>query len=350
MHDVKTPDNLPDTGYDRGRMFVLCEGLFNSNNSTLACIDYDAQILYRDFFNDFGNNKRGLGDTANDMKIHNNQLWIIVNISSQIEILDILTGKSIHQIPMFSDEKGEQLTRQPRSIVFHNNKAYVCCFDGTVFRINTFTFEIEDVVKCGRNPDGITVANNKLYVSNSGGLDANQGLSYDNTVSVIDIETFQEVKKIEVGMNPHKINSDSQGNVYLVARGNNADIKARFQRIDSNTDELADSFDEVAAVNFVILNDTAYMYNFDYQYETYWIKTFDCIEKKIIREQFISDDTKFDKPFGIYAHPLTGDVFISDAKTYDRYGTVYCFNREGKLRYKIEEIGLNPNNFLFVDL
>ena len=350
MRDAETPNALPDTAYDWGRMFVLCEGLFNSNNSTLACIDYDAQTLYRDFFNELGGNKRGLGDTANDMQLFNNQLWIVVNISSQIEVLDILSGKSIRQIPLFSEENGTKTARQPRNIVFHDNKAYVCSFDGTVTRINTQTFEVEATVECGRNPDGIALANGKLYVSNSGGLDANQGLSYDNTVSVIDIDTFREIKKIETGMNPHKIHADSQGDVYVVARGNNFDIKARFQRIDSQTDELAESFDDLAAVNFVIRNDTAYMYNFDYEHESYWVKSFDCINENVISEQFISDETVFDKPFGIYAHPITGDVFVSDAKTYDRYGTIFCFDRQGKLRYKIEEIGLNPNSFLFVEM
>ena len=349
MSDVENPAKMPNTGSDSGRMFVLCEGLFNSNNSTLACIDYNSQTFYADFFKEYGNNRRGLGDTANDMKIHNGQIWIVVNISSQIEVVNALTGKSVRQIPLFN-EKNEP--RQPRNIIFHNNKAYVCSFDGTVIEINTQTFTEERIVTCGRNPDGITAANNKLYVANSGGLDAanGSGLSYDNTVSVIDLDTFTEIKKIEVGINPQRIAADSEGDIYVVSRGNNANIKARFQRIDSNTDELAESFDDIAAVNFSILNDTAYIYNFDYTNETYWIKTFDCINEKIILEQFIADDTKLDRPFGIYPHPLTGDLFIGDAKTYIDFGTIYCFNRAGKLRYKIEQIGQNPNNFLFYDI
>lgn len=349
MKDVPPPTGLPDTGYDTGRMFVLCEGLFNSNNSTLACIDYDAQVLYPDFFNEYGNNSRGLGDTANDMALYEGRLWIVVCVSSQIEVLDVLTGKSVRQIPLFAETNDGRQGRQPRYITFHEGKAYVCSFDGTVVRIDTHTYEVEAVTTCGRNPDGIAVANGKLYVSNSGGLDGSAGMPYDETVSVIDLVSFREVKRIEVGMNPHHIQADSEGDVYVVARGNNADLKARFVRIDSEADTVAQSFDDLAAVNFVIRNDTAYMYNFDYQYETYWIKTFDCREEKVISEQFVTDGTTFSKPFGIYVHPLTGNVFISDAKTYDRNGDVFCFDRRGRLRYKIEEIGLNPNSFLWVD-
>ncbi|WP_163629454.1 YncE family protein [Paludibacter sp. 221] len=351
MHDTDNPAELPDTGNDWGRMFVLCEGLFNYNNSKLACIDYDVHTLYPDFFKEVGKNNRDLGDTANDMKLFNNQLWIVVNISSQIEVIDASTGKSIRQIPMFGEENGTKTARQPRNIVFHQDKAYVCSFDGTVSRIDTKTFEVEATVLCGRNPDGITVANNKLYVSNSGGLDATagNGLYYDNTVSVIDIESFQHIKKIEVGINPHHIVADSEGDVYVVSRGNNANIKAILHRINSNTDELAESFPDLSAVNLTIHNDTAYMYNFDYEHETYWIKTFDCGSEKVVSEQFISDGTTLKKPFGIYVHPFTGDVFLSDARNYMEDGDVFCFSKEGKLRYTIEQIGLNPNTFVFSD-
>lgn len=350
MRDVLPPTELPDTGRDEGRMFVLCEGLFNSNNSTLACVDYDARVLYPDFFNEYGRNNRGLGDTANDMQLHEGLLWVVVCVSSQVEVIDARTGRSVRQVPLFAElEDGRRVGRQPRNIAFHGGKAYVCSFDGTVSRIDTGTFEVEAVASCGRNPDGIAVANGKLYVSNSGGLDGSAGLPFDHTVSVVDIATFREVKRIEVGMNPHHIHADSEGDVYVVARGDNAGVKARFQRIDSRTDEVAESFDGLAAVNFVISNDTAYMYNFDYVYETYWVKTFDCKEERVVSGQFVTDGTTFGKPFGIYAHPATGDVFISDAKTYDRNGDLYCFDRSGKLRYKIEEIGLNPNTFLWVE-
>lgn len=349
MRDFENPAELPDTGNDWGRIYVLCEGLFNKNNSTLACIDYDAHTLYRNFFGETAGNKRGLGDTANDLQRYNNELWIVVCTSSQVEVIDISTGKSIKQIPFFSNENGQKIARQPRYITFHGGKAYVCSFDGTVSRINTQTYEVEATTRCGRNPDGIAVANNKLYVSNSGGLDIQSpsGLTYDNTISVVDLNTFKEIKKIEVGINPHKIAADSQGDVYVVSRGNHANIKAKFHRLDSKTDELVETFDKLDVVNFVIQNDIAYMYNFDITNNSYWIKTFDCKTEEILSEHFIADATDLIRPYAIYAHPLSNDVFISDVKDYTTQGDIFCFSGEGKLRYKIEEIGLNPNTFLF---
>jgi YVTN family beta-propeller protein len=291
-----------------------------------------------DFFSDI--NGRGLGDTANDMKIHGNCLWIVVNVSSQVEVVDLKTGISIRRIPIFN-EKGK--ARQPRFITFEGNKAYVCSFDGTVTRIDIDNLTVDGVVSCGRNPDGITVANSKLYVSNSGGLDQP---NYDNTVSVIDLNTFTEIKKITVGVNPYKMETDNEGDVYVVSRGNNSDFKASWSRINSQTDEVAQTFENIQAINFTIRNDTAYLYNFDFIRNSYWIKTFNCKTEQLISDNFITDSTVLERPFGIYVHPTNGNVYLTDARTYTEKGDLLCFNGNGKLVYKLVSIGLNPNTIV----
>lgn len=340
MYEVPTPKNLPETPGETGRMYILSEGLFNMNNSTLSYLDFGNNTIENDYFT--LRNNRGLGDTANDMKRYGSKLWIVVNVSSQVEVLDIKSGISIRRIPFF-DEEGK--SRQPRFITFHGSKAYVCSFDGTVARIDTTSMKIEALAVCGRNPDGIAVANGKLYVSNSGGLDIPD---YDNTVSVVDLNSFSETKKITVGLNPFKIEADSEGDLYVVSRGNNGNKKASFSRINSQTDEVKQTFDNLPVVNFTIRNDTAYLYNFDFITNNYWIKTFDCKTEQIISDNFISDSTMLERPFGIYVHPSNGNVYLTDARSYTVKGDLLCFNREGKLLYKIESVGLNPNNVIAV--
>lgn len=341
MKDVPTPDYLPDTKEETGKMYILSEGLFNMNNSTLGCINFESKTIDYDFFALLNN--RGLGDTSNDMKLYGSKLWIVVNVSSQLEVMDAKSGISIRRIP-FLDTNGD--VRQPRYITFYKNKAYVCSFDGTVARIDTSSLIIEAVTTCGRNPDGIAVANGKLYVSNSGGLDIP---NYDKTVSVIDLNTFSEIKKITVGLNPYKMEADSQGDVYVVSRGNNGNIKASWCRIDSKTDEIAETFSNLPVVNFIIRNDTAYLYNYDFTTDNYWVKTFDCKTEQIISDNFISDATILERPFGIYVHPTNGNVYLTDALTYTVKGNLLCFDKNGKLKYKIEGVGLNPNTVLITN-
>jgi hypothetical protein len=322
-------------------VYVLSEGLFNSNNSTLAYYDFDTQTLTSDQF--LVANKRGLGDTANDMKLYGSKLYIVVNVSSQIEVVDVSTGKSLKRIPMFNDAG---IARQPRYIDFAGGNAYVCSFDGTLARIDTTNLSITGITQCGRNPDGLCIANGKIYVSNSGGLDFP---NYDNTVSVVPISTFKETKKITVSSNPSKIEADSQGDVYVVSRGDNfGNPPYKFQKISSVTDELVHTFDDIQALNFAINNDTAYIYNYDFSNQSCWVKVFDCIEEKIISDNFITDGTELATPYGVDVNPVNGDVYLTDAKSYVIWGDVLCFDRNGKLKFRLQSIGLNPNKTIFV--
>ena len=339
MEDKIPNGNLIQTGETSG-ILVLSEGLFNMNNSTLAKFNFDSNEFFPDYFSTV--NKRGLGDTAGDMARYGSKLYIMVNISSQIEIIDINTGKSLKQIPMF-DDKG--MARQPRHIAFYGGKAYVCSFDGTVAKIDTTTLKIENYVNAGLNPDGICVANDKLYVSNSGGLNYP---AYDKTVSVIDISTFREIKKINVGINPGTIHSDNEGDVYVVTRGNYGSEEYKFQRISSVTDSLIDSYNDIKALGFTIHNDTAYIYNYDFSSTNSWIKVFDCKHEKLISEQFITDGTLIKTPYSIEVNPTNGDVYISDAFQFTILGDVLCFDRNGKLKFRLKEIGLNPNKIIFI--
>lgn len=329
----------PETG--TAEIYVLNEGLFNLNNSTLMRYSFSNGTQTPDYFKKI--NKRGLGDTANDMAIYGSKLYVVVNVSSQIEVIDLKTGTSLKQIGMLT-ENGS--SRQPRYITFFENKAYVCSFDGTVARIDTTSLAIEALTQVGRNPDGLCVQNNKLYVSNSGGLD---NPNYDNTVSVIDIASFKEIKKIIVGSNPGKILADKYGDVYVVTRGNLQHGDYKLLRIDSNQDKVVESFN-FAVLNFAINDDYAYMYNYDYSSGESSIKVFNIKTELIERENFITDGTSITTPYGININPYNGNIYITDAYDYKVTGDLLCFSPQGRLQFKLKNIGLNPNTVAFSDV
>jgi YVTN family beta-propeller protein len=340
--DMEDKDRKPNTVNEASvsGIYVLSEGLMNMNNSVLGYYDFETKTFNPDMF--LSVNKRGLGDTANDMELYGSKLYVVVNVSSQIEILDAVSGKSLKQIPMF-DNSG--VARQPRYVDFVEGCAYVTSFDGSLARIDTASLKITGSIQCGRNPDGLCVSNGKIYVSNSGGLDFP---NYDNTVSVVDIKTFKEIKRITVGTNPGKIKADSEGDIYVVSRGNYGSSPYKFQKISSKTDEVVKTFDDIQALNFTISNDTAYIYNYDFQTMNCWVKVFDCKKEEIVSDHFISDGTTITTPYGIDTNPVNGDVYLTDAKSYVTWGDVLCFDRNGKLKFRLQETGLNPNKVVFV--
>ena len=187
-----------------------------------------------------------------------------------------------------------------------------------------------------------------MYVSNSGGLDYS-GPGVDTTVSVIDITTFKETQKIEVGPNPGKILPGLEEAVYVVTRG--TDIEAgdyHLVKIDSRTDAVATTYDE-KVLSFAIDGPIAYLYTYDYQTKDSAIKVFDLNAGTVIRDNFITDGTAIQTPFSIQLNPFSGNVYITEAYNYTVKGDVLCFNQQGQLQYRLNDIGLNPNTVVFSD-
>lgn len=320
-----------------GDVYILNEGGWGTNDASLSCYNSKTKQLQNDCFQ--VQNKRGLGDLANDLKLYGNKLYCVVNGSSTVEVMDISTGKSIKQIHLFEGNAA----KSPRRIAFWQSKAYVCCYDGTVVRIDTASLAVEASIKVGRNPEDLCVSNGKLYVSNSGGLDFP---NYDNTVSVVDLAAFTETKKITVGANPNRIAADSYGNVFLIVMGDYGETPAAFKCISSQTDAVTHSFD-IAASNFAISGNTAYLYQYDYFTETYWVKEFNVANKTITKENFFTEAVDLKTPYGIAVDATNGDVYIGDARYFKESGDVYCFGSNGKKKFVLN-VGLNPNNIVVV--
>ena len=314
-------------------VYVLCEGLYQMNNATLTFYNYLTGNIDNNYF--LTTNGRGLGDTGNDLKAYGSKMYCIVNISETVEIMELKSAKSLKQISLSG--------KQPRRVAFADGYAYVCCFDGDVVKIDTATMTVTATAQAGSNPDGICAANGKLYVANSGGLNYP---NYGNTVSVFDLATFTRIKDIPVVINPTRIAADSQGDVYVVSNGNYGSVPMTFQRIDSQIDEVVQTFD-FAVTNFAICDNLCYFYHYDYATEQCSVKVMDVMTEQIVNEHFITDGTELHTPYGIAVNPENGDVYLTDAYQYTTNGDVYCFSSNGQKKFQFET-GLNPNNMIFL--
>jgi DNA-binding beta-propeller fold protein YncE len=325
------PEPIPDT-YANG-LFILNEGLFQQNNSTLSYYNFKDGTFTENIFLDV--NHRGLGDVGNDLQQYGSKLYIVVNNSNIVEVVDVNTVQSLKTINLPQ--------KQPRFVAFLDGKAYISCFDGDVVRVDTASLEVEATVHSGLNPDGICVCNGKLYVSNSGGLNAP---NYGNTVSVIDPASFTVTKEITVAINPTRIKSWQNRYVYVVSNGDYNTTPYTFQKIDAQSDELVKTYD-LEVLNFDIYQNLAYVYTYDYSTMTSaWIKVLNLETDEVVKEQFISDGTQLKTPYGIKVNPLNGDVYITDAGTFTTNGDVYCFDQNGKKKFSFEA-GLNPSAMSF---
>ena len=262
---------------------VLSEGNFNQNNSTLAKYDIETGTLIKDYFREI--NLRGLGDVGNDMLQYGSKLYIVMNVSGTIEVVDTSSGKSIRQIQMKQEDKSSKL---PRQIAAHEGKVYVTSYDDTVMRIDTVTLEQDASIEVGLDPDGIVISNNKIYVANSGGL--NYLNNYNNTLSIIDIASFTVDKEIEVGVNPTNLGKDNRGNIYLSTLGDYFETPGVFQKISTTGDVT--TIDEISSPGkFVIFDNIAYIIKGSYG-NPYSVIIYDCLTNQVITENFIPENNQ----------------------------------------------------------
>ncbi len=318
--------------------YVLNEGNMNMNKASLDYFDYYKGTYKRNIYNEINSgNVGGLGDVGNYMAIYGSKLYLVINNSNKVEVLNAHTGQFIQKIDI----------RNCRYITFHEGKAYVSAYLGTigdpnapngnVSEIDTVTLKITRQVEVGRQPEEMAVTGNKLYVANSGGYSAP---NYENTVSVVDINDFIEIKKIPVAINLHRLKKDKYGDVYVSSRGDYLNSPSKLYAIDTQTDQVKKTFDTEVS-NLWIDDDTAYIYamefNFNTQKSTISYKTINVKDEMLSDQPFIADGIvqNIKTPHGISVNPYTKEIYLTDAGDYLTPGTLYCFNKEGQKQWQV---------------
>src|SRR4051794_7678240 len=80
----KTVD--PDIPAANQGIYILSQGLINSNNSSLGFYNELNKEMNQDIFNQV--NMRGLGDTGNDIQLYGSKLYVVMNVSNTVEVMD----------------------------------------------------------------------------------------------------------------------------------------------------------------------------------------------------------------------------------------------------------------------
>jgi YVTN family beta-propeller protein len=205
-------------------------------------------------------------------------------------------------------------------------KVFVSSTDGTVAVIDTTTLTITKFIKVGSNPAQMVVAGDNLYVSNTGGFSA----TYDSTVSIIPLNILAETGKITVGLNPGSIATDNGGNILVVCTGNYGSVVPRLVKVNTNSKTVVKSADSafgtVRFFNNALYTTGGYLGAAN-------VSILNPDDFSAIRPSFVTDGTTIINPYGLDIDPVTGDVYVGDAKDYVSSGQVYCFDKTGKMKF-----------------
>lgn len=183
--------------YSTGAYVVNSGNMFGNIESSLTAIDYASSTATQKVFK--AANGRSLGNTANDGIVYGNKIYLAVDQSNTIEVIDKKTKQSIKQIKT-TDLLGNAEGVHPRHIIADGGKVYFTTYGGYVAAVDTTDFALQKKWQVGSYPEGLVIGNGNLYVANS-----NYGAGGGN-ISCINLANDNvETKNIEGVNNPTSI-------------------------------------------------------------------------------------------------------------------------------------------------
>ena len=339
-------DIVPETPASDSRIrgfYLVNEGNMGSNKCSLDFMDYHTGLYARNLYAERNPTVvKELGDVGNDIGIYGSKLYVVVNCSHKVEVMDARTGVRIGQVDI----------PNCRYVRFYRGKAYVSSYvgpvlidpdapKGAVYEVDTLSLAVTRKVTVGYQPEEMEIVDDYMYVANSGGY---RMPDYDNTVSVIQMIDFKQVRQIAVDINLHRVKKDRYDKLWVSSRGDYQSRRSRLYVLDkkpgSNIMSVADTLD-IACSNMAIHGDSLYYYATEWsnftQSNSISYGIIDVRTRSIVSTNFITDGTDKDItiPYGIAVHPETGDILVTDAKNYVSSGTLYCFTPDGKKKWSV---------------
>lgn len=351
-------DDNPGGGGDDDQNFRAESGVyvFNQGNQSagiggsLSFIDPSTASYRNDVF--LLVNGRELGSMLQDGVVLGDNLYIAVNGSNTVEVVNKNTVQSVAQIPTPSDLGG------PRDVVTDGEYVYASMYGGYVVRIDPATNEIDNTVQVGPNPEEMAVLGNHLYVVNSDGMNWPPA---NCSVSKINLDDFTEVKKIEVGNNPNKIVAHAaSGKLFVACWGDFYNNPNSLWTIDAASDEATDL--QVSVTFMCISGDVLYTIYDSYNGpESVQYVAYNAEDNSVLDDTFIPAVTSsngfvsnlVDSPAGITVNPADGHIFIASyvddpVNAYTLPSYVYEYNAQGEVQ-RSYDVGVGAANMLVLE-
>ena len=323
-----------------GKLFVLNEGSFQKNNSTLDFLRFSDGNYVSDAFGSMNPAVvQGLGDTGNDLCLFAGRLWAAMNGSGVVQVMDPNdeTLLASVQVP------------DPRFMAYSGLNVFVSSYAGAVYggeetkgkvyRISLDTFKTDGEVEVGCQPEGLAISGDNLFVANSGGYN----YVHENTVSVIDLKTFKVTRTVPVASNLRLMATDDNGGVWVSSYGESTWTQdAGGNWIQSMSEPMGlyhvtSSFTVQQAkdvhVSCMTKCDDGYIYTIGNAAELtggfdntlYKVSVKDGL---VVSKSFSGTDASaVGNPYGICVNPRNGDIYIADAD-YTGPGKVWCFTKD----------------------
>lgn len=280
-------------------------------------------------------NGQSLGSSPQGAVVYGSRIYVPMYAENLVWVMDKTTARIVASIQ----------TNEPEAICAAEGYVFVSNNDGYVSRIDTLTLAIDSHEAVGPNPAQMCTTGGKVYVSISDGYNYGNGYADGCRVAEIDALTGKKVKDIAVGVNPGPIAADADGRVFVVCRGNYADIASAVWAIQAGATEGS----ELAPASLIAVNGTTlYVINSVTDWGTNQtvvdFKTYDTTTGNLRADDFLAGQPMAPAPQAININPQNGDIYVCSDRSsaeYDKPGLLYIYKADGT-HLKTFATGIHP--------
>jgi len=311
------PDTTRAANYENG-IFIINEGNFNWGNASVTYLDNASNHVFQDVF--AKSNSRSLGDVAESMTIVNGLGYLVINNSNRIEVVSLKDFKSVKTI------EGLHLPRFLQ--VIDSNKAYVTNLLNSISIIDLKTNMVTKAIQTNSWTENLVRYNKCVFVTSIGSF--NKPSSQRNAqILVIDIGTDAVVDSIQTGKEPIGLVLDKYQKLWALCSGGYDNYEApALLRInpDLRIVEKEFTFPNLQEVpGRLCINPTG---------DTiYFLKggvfQMPVLSQTLPGQALINDDGRLF--YGLNINPVSGYIYVSDAKDYVQNGTAFQYTVHGNL-------------------
>ncbi len=336
-------DNNDNAG--KGGKYIINYGSYSGDKSTASIFDTKNDTVTNNYYKAV-NSVAMVSNSAYTYNF-NNKIYFMGNNTDQVFFVDEDSFEQTH-----NGIAGNDITK-PRYCIGKGDYLYVSCWGGDVWKdislsyiakINIKTNEVEGKITLHGGPEGLAIANNKLYAA----------LNYKDSVAVIDLNTEVISYIATPAVNTYFV-KDKDDNLYvsLISSYSKPSTETGLGYINTTTDKLdavykldgiSSSYVNIMSAN----NDFSKIYVMTSAYDANWkisgaVATFNVASKSFDTDMFVKGVSAMN---GIGVNDDNVLVFISEGVTGN--GLVKKYKNDGTF-VKEYETGIAPYMLLTVD-
>lgn len=306
-------------------VIILNEGTFTFGNASISLYDPETQEISNNVFTN--NTGRPLGDVAQSISLINDKVYVVVNNSGKIEVLNLADLTSVATITGFT---------APRYMIpLGDGRAYVTDIYGDAISIIDLNAnQITGSIPLSGWTEQLVMARDMVYICNRD----------SNRVEIIDPQTDQKTGSIAITGGPTSIVKDAAGKLWVLADTSGPQrTSGSLSKIDpaTNTIELELLTNPGSAMGNLQIAPNGQTLYFTQQ----GIRSMDVSAQSLPANTIIPANGRTLYALGVN---LSGEeLYTADAIDYVQQGWVYRYDAVTYTLIDSFKAGVIPNQFLF---